>query len=167
MTVEIDVTYRARPGHGLSNKDAAVVGPILRDLTESAGRLDPKLIVTSARPKTSPLHRYFEWDERKAADQYRVWQARQLVKSIEIVVQEERIPAFYSVAMTDNEQDREYMPLQDVLTDATLLAKTKTRFRRDIERVKNEYDLFRKVAAFEEFAGAVMDSIDETLAEAS
>lgn len=165
MTVQIDITYRARPGHGLSHKEAAIVGPVLQGLVETSGRLDPQLVVRTARPKGSPLHRHFEWDDRKAGERFRLWQARQLVRSVEIVIEEssEPIPAFYSVAMTDDEQDREYMPLRDVLTDETLLTKTKARFRRDIARLQQEYDLFRKAASFEEFAGSVLTAVDDTL----
>lgn len=167
MTIQIDVTYRGRPGHGLSNKEAAIIGPVLQSLVEEKGRLDPPLIVERAHVKTSPLHRYFEWDDRKARHRWRLHQARNLVRSVLIFVSDEvePLPAFYSVAMTDDEQDREYMPLSDVLTDETLLTKTKARFRRDIQRLQQEYDLFRRAASFEQVAGPVLSAVDEVLEE--
>lgn len=41
-------------------------------------------IVNTARPPTSPLHPVFEWDDKKAADEYRLHQARHLVRCFTI-----------------------------------------------------------------------------------
>lgn len=43
------------------------------------GKLMPADVVESARPKSSPLHSRFEWDNTEAAERYRLWQARQLI----------------------------------------------------------------------------------------
>ena len=36
----------------------------------------PQTLVNAARSRSSPLHKYFEWDDQKAAEKYRVTQAR-------------------------------------------------------------------------------------------
>lgn len=41
-------------------------------------------VVNTARPPTSPLHPVFEWDNKKAADEYRLHQARHLVRCFTI-----------------------------------------------------------------------------------
>lgn len=43
--------------------------------------LKPKAVVRAAESPTNPLHRYFVWDDQKAADQYRLEQARDLIQS--------------------------------------------------------------------------------------
>lgn len=43
--------------------------------------LKPKAMVRAAEAPTSPLHRFFTWDDAKAAEQYRLEQARDLIQS--------------------------------------------------------------------------------------
>jgi len=40
----------------------------------------PSAVVEEAQPETSPLHSHFEWDDGEAASNYRLWQARQLIR---------------------------------------------------------------------------------------
>ena len=44
-------------------------------------------VVEMALYPDSPLHSYFLWDDRKAAHQHRLWQARQLIASLKITVE--------------------------------------------------------------------------------
>lgn len=50
------------------------------------GKVRPAHVVEAARSKTSPLHRYFTWDDTEAAKKWRIEQARQLIVNIDIVV---------------------------------------------------------------------------------
>lgn len=46
------------------------------------GRLTPEMVLTDAKRKDSPLHAYFEWNNAKAAHQWRLEQARTLIRSV-------------------------------------------------------------------------------------
>jgi hypothetical protein len=50
------------------------------------GALTPENIVAEASKKNSILHTFFEWDNTKAAAQYRLQQARNLINNIEVIV---------------------------------------------------------------------------------
>lgn len=54
------------------------------------GRLTPADVVADARDLKSPLHRYFTWDVRKAAERYWLDEARELITSLKVVVRVER-----------------------------------------------------------------------------
>ncbi len=69
--------------------DPEQAGKILAKLEEKQGNLTAQSVVDAARPKTSPLHEAFEWDDSAAAESWRLDQARSMIKSIEIVVIEE------------------------------------------------------------------------------
>lgn len=56
----------------------------LADL-ETNGRLTPEAVVEDARDEHSPLHDFFEWDDSEASHQYRLWQARTVIKSVNLV----------------------------------------------------------------------------------
>lgn len=46
------------------------------------GDLDPEVVVEAARPEDSPLHNSFTWDDSEAGRQWRLHQARQLIKAV-------------------------------------------------------------------------------------
>lgn len=78
--------YRIRKGKRISRSKAPSYGSELRRLAdENGGVLTPQIVVESAKKPDSPLHDYFEWDNRAAADKWRLNQARNLIMSIEIV----------------------------------------------------------------------------------
>ena len=51
---------------------------------ENDGVLTDDYIVERAKPKDSPLHVFFEWDNKKAAIEHRRAQARLLMRSFEV-----------------------------------------------------------------------------------
>lgn len=172
MTVQIEVQYRPRPGHGLSQRDADIIGPELERISEQ-GKATPKEIVDQARPEDSPLHPYFNWNDDSAAEAYRRWQARQLSRSIIIEVATDKgrsldAPAFYSVARSeDDELDREYVPIGSLLEDPVLVLRQLMRFKRDLERIRSEYAVFGSVRGFNQVAGPVLEAINKTLDDAA
>ncbi len=54
---------------------------------ERGGRLSPEDVLRSAASTNSPLHDYFEWDDSAAAQKHRLEQARQLIRSVRVVVE--------------------------------------------------------------------------------
>jgi hypothetical protein len=45
-----------------------------------AGVLEARDVVDAARPEDSPIHSHFTWDDGAAAERYRIWEARQLIR---------------------------------------------------------------------------------------
>lgn len=70
------------PHHGV---DAQVVGDLLALLYLKYDDLAPAKIVEAARPRTSPLHPFIEWNTKTAAREYQLKQAAQLRSSVRIV----------------------------------------------------------------------------------
>lgn len=82
---ETEIT--AADGAHLSDKDAVVVTRELRRLAAAhEGRIEPAAVVEAARSPRSPLHRHFEWDDTEAATQYRLEQARCLIRSVRVTL---------------------------------------------------------------------------------
>jgi len=80
---------RFQPG---AMKDAKAVGAHLELLREQCkGELTPEDVLADAKHDNSPLHSYFEWNDGDAAHQYRLSQARGLIRSVvAIYVDEEK-----------------------------------------------------------------------------
>lgn len=52
----------------------------LKRINERDGEVRASVVVKESKPKKAPLHNEFEWDDQKAADEYRLSQARRLIR---------------------------------------------------------------------------------------
>ena len=82
---------------------------IAKDDTD--GLVQPAAVVDQARDPKSPLHRYFEWDDNEAAEQYRLYQARNLIARVKIV---------YEDPNQSNGARRGYVPIERAAADPDL-----------------------------------------------
>lgn len=82
---------RFQPG---DHPEAAIVGAHLDLLRQKMkGELTPQDVVSDARNPNSPLHSFFEWDDSEAAEQYRLGQARGLIRAVVAVYVSDAKPA--------------------------------------------------------------------------
>ena len=58
----------------------------LQRIRDKYGSLTPEKIVHESRSKKAVLHNYFEWDDDKAAFNWRLQQARTMINNIEVTV---------------------------------------------------------------------------------
>ena len=99
------------------------------------GICTPSALVDAARPKRSPLHDRYVWNDTEAGELYRLEQARAQLRTVRVVIDDVRqdAPAFVvvRVATDDGSTVRGYQPLrvalmsavtrEQVLADATRL----------------------------------------------
>lgn len=76
----------------------------------NSDELRPEDVVGQARKKSSPLHDQFTWDDSQAADEYRKWQARLLIRDIVVISEASTAyPAFVHVSIApEGEESRQY-----------------------------------------------------------
>lgn len=89
------------------------------------GLLRPEDVVNAATSKKHPLHHLFEWNDSRAAHEHRLNQARQLIKSVKVVVTSETksVETVYYVRdprQGNNEQG--YVALPRLKTDSEIAA---------------------------------------------
>ena len=111
----------------------AEVANRLAELNAQNNGLRPSEVVEEARPKESPLHCEFEWKDHVAAEQYRLNQARQLIRATLIPVQntpETIVPVrFVHVPPTETERKKAetgegvYRPVIEVIKSPDLFAR--------------------------------------------
>lgn len=58
----------------------------IRSLEAPDGTLTAETVLDDARDPQSPLHAHFEWDDSKAAEAFRLDQARKLIRSVRLVI---------------------------------------------------------------------------------
>lgn len=86
-------------------------------IQDKYGTITPENLVEAARSKKSILHAAFEWDDNKAAEHYRLQQARNFINNIEVIIvsdgEERNIPVYEIVTVEDT--GRQYKHI-DTLT---------------------------------------------------
>lgn len=85
MTIETQNEYQWNDGFS-TLMDVKVVVKELHAIQEEKGEINPELIVEHAKDKKSALHNYFVWDNKTAANKYRLQQASELLRRIEVRV---------------------------------------------------------------------------------
>jgi len=85
-------------------------------IKKDTGKLTPEMVVEFAKDENNFLHKLFTWDDSKAAEQYRLQQARNIINNVEVVTirngEKMEIPN-YEIITTKS--GREYKSI-DVLT---------------------------------------------------
>lgn len=112
--------YQWKPGTRI-NADAEAVAVELQALGDN---ITPAMVVQAASKKRSALHSCFTWDDTEAARQYRLQEARLILRSIVVTEEpkEEAAPprvirAYENVTVGEN---RAYVPIDAVLQDETM-----------------------------------------------
>lgn len=91
----------------------------------SGGRLTPQAVLEEAESAESPLHGWFEWDDTVAAAAYRLDQARDLIRSVEVtlIVEDRPIDVAYFVRDPEKESDQQGYVTLDKLRKSPAHAK--------------------------------------------
>jgi hypothetical protein len=135
----------AVPGR-VKRAGAQAIGEALEAIRiANGGELHPQAVVADARNAKSPLHLHFEWDDRKAAEAYRVDQARALIRSIRVIDEDDADrprPAFLSIRA---DAGVAYHALQDVLTSADLRERLLAQAQRDLDAWTARYRELREI----------------------
>lgn len=148
--------YHFKPASRLPRKRAAEIGRYLGRLSErNQRRLTPEIVVADARHRGSPLHSLFEWDDTAAAEAYRLWQARHLLKSVTVVYRDVTpkrstypIRAFVNVKSVeeDTDDDRIYISTARGMKDEQYREQIIAQALREAETWRSRYLLYHELA---------------------
>lgn len=99
------------------------------------GKFSPKDVVEYARNKNTELHSRFEWDNKIAGDQYRIEQAKSIIRQLKITVIERENEIIkireYSSLTTERGPNGSYRSTVNILSDNEMKAQL-------IEDIQNE-----------------------------
>lgn len=101
----------------------------LLEIYDRDGKLTAEQVLHDATSPDSPLHTEFEWDDRQAAYQYRLEQARLLVRQAQVTIMEREVRRFVFLPSTDS-----YHPIERAVADKDWRAEMIATFERDAER---------------------------------
>lgn len=130
---------------------------LLGGIYERRGHLTADDVVSEAAPPESPLHSHFEWNDAVAGHQYRLEQARHLIRSVQIT--------FTPKTATEPVQVRAFVHHKDA-TGTPTYTPTRTAMQSDVaaEAVLREFrssveSLRRQYGHLSEFRQVVRDEL--------
>jgi hypothetical protein len=126
--------------------------------TAPDGDLKARSVVDWARAHLhSALHAEFEWNNTRAAEQYRLEQARRLIRVWIDIVPPSTIPARVMVSLPPNRGRLGYVPMQAVMADAAqrqiLLAEAYREMRVFVARYRHLRELARVISVMQQSIG--------------
>jgi hypothetical protein len=159
--------FSFREGEPIRLKNAKLADPneignaLSQIAAKNGGELRPHDVVDAAKAKNHPLHRYFEWDDKIAANAYRVDQARALIRIVRVEVDEDKEPVRAFLSVKDDGGQR-YQPVEKVLTSASMQIALLKAAKKDLESFRHRYGLLRDL--FEPI-NAAMTKIERRIAD--
>lgn len=114
----------------------------------------PEMIVNYARDDSTELHKCFQWDDSIAAENWRKYQARQVVLSLTVQVE------------TKEHGDQHFRVMQNVdrvYTPVTTIYRDKDQYARLLQEAKTQLAQFRKRYKALTELHEVIDEIDRLL----
>lgn len=152
------MVYKFKEGSRI-NADPQLVGRVCAQLS-SEGELTAHRLLEVSRDSSAPLHNLFEWDDRIAAEEYRVSQARYIIRSITVESEtniKQPVRAFISI----HQEKQEYKPISSVMRSVTLREQMLANALKDLRAFKQKYEVLNElVSIFLE-----IDALDESLGE--
>jgi hypothetical protein len=111
------------------------------------GMLRPVDVVAFAKQnKRSALHGQFEWDDTKAAEQFRLVQARYIIRLAVVVIGEDAEPVRALVSLTtDRPKGGGYRSIESVLADDDEREQLMNDALLDLNRAKRRYAALTKL----------------------
>lgn len=129
---------------GIFNADPQTVCNELRQLGEE---FSPSDVVERAKDETTELHKCFEWNDTKAAEKYRLHQARQITSNLvfrKLEDKEEATPILVRV-FNKTEPAGGYKPPERVFTQSDEYDKLLRRAMAELKQFKVKYSMLKEL----------------------
>ena len=106
---------------------------------KNGGVLKPQDVVDEAKNPQNPLHKCFCWDDEVAAYNYRIVQARQLIRICITKVEALEEPVRVYVSLEPDRVDGGYRTLTDVMTNEDFKNQLLLQAKRDMRTFEQKY----------------------------
>lgn len=151
-----------KPSWGYSKATVRVIRAQYRIIRKRFGAVTPRNIVEHARDPQCPLHRFFDWDDTSAAEKWRLEQAGNLIRRVQVFVTRDGVKQPVRVYVSSVRNDvRQYEELTDVLTDKRSAASYIEELRRDLEAVVRRFETVKFCAKSLRLVRAAIEALDE------
>jgi hypothetical protein len=129
----------------------AVANELEQIRQKHGGLLKPEDVVAFARNRRTALHREFEWDDAKASIEFRLEQARRVIRVSVTVLpsphsDQEPVRAYVSVVSDRVQPGGGYRSFADVMTDDDMRSELVNEAISEAKRWRRKYERLRELA---------------------
>ena len=141
-----------RKGARFTKIDPDLAHAEMESIRIEKGQLTADLLLEKARDGSNVLHSAFEWRDGIAAEKYRLGQARQMIKSSEIVYEdlpvEETTVKYWHIVKEEEEPTKSYVPKDQALADPEMRAKMVLGAYKELRNFRKKYKELDELALF-------------------
>lgn len=162
--------FKARPGQQINNEQAERYGSYIYGLGQRRKKgVQPEELVQLASEEDNPCHDYFEWDDSAAAHEYRLNQARRLLRSFTVIIEDpETGEAVEDVGMhrvpvkgRGKAATFAYVPVEQAVQEEESLAFVLAEYVRRLRSIEKDMENCQSFAsAFAEVLPVLREAID-------
>jgi len=145
--------YKAKKGASFGDKDAQIIGKQINKIIEKnkLKEISSKELLEDAKNTESPIHKYFDWNDTKAAEKYRLYQARLIINHVEITIttpsqQEIPVRAFLNIKNKDDNFKRVYVTIEKALSEEDLRIQILKQALYEIENWQQKYNVYTELS---------------------
>jgi hypothetical protein len=144
---------------------AQTAGERIDEIKSNLGRnIKAQDVVEDARSSSSPLHKVFDWDDKRAAHQQRLYLARVLMASIMTIYVDvtkpsepaRQIRSFVSLRDSGTKRDRTFYPLAQVMSDEEKRDQLLRQALSEFKSWKDRYKQFQELSEIFESGNLVI-----------
>lgn len=136
-----------------SGPDRAVsaekVGNHLRKLEEQNGTVTSEMFLESARSEDSEMHCLFEWNDPTAAEAFRLQQARVIIASLRVTVEEEEEevePVIVRAFVKTDEEQKGYINISKAMSDEDMRNSVLEDAKKELAWFVNKYNSLKELS---------------------
>lgn len=143
-------------GDGWKPKISAdIVGGVVEHIEAEHGTVTKELLLEASRPEDSDTHSIFEWDDKKAGEQWRLEQAKHTINALRVVYvshDDEEVPVRAFVNVSELSEKTSYRHINVALSDDELRENY-------LNRIRHELDAFiKRNQSIEELADILIEA---------
>lgn len=146
--------YRPMKGARYGKKEAQILGEIIEKFGESFA---PSRLVEFSRPASSPTHKLFKWDIRKAAEAHWLAQARDHINHLAVIIvtpkgHQTKTRAVHSVVI---ERERVYARMEDCFSNPDLREQVIAKALAEANGWADRYSQYKSVGSLRDIFAAI------------
>lgn len=135
------------------------------DKLASENRLNAESVVDVSKPKDAVLHDDFEWNDKKAALEYRKDQARYIMRSLVLIEETEPDSAPIRYCFQIEEKTSNYTPINVIMQNSDSVEALKRKALSELMAYSMKYDTIIKKCHAEPEILTIKVKLENTIAE--
>ena len=122
--------------------DAETAYGVLGQIRKKHDVVTPELLLKASKAKSSPLHHVFNWDDKSCGEQWRRWQAANLITAIKVdcVVVKAETPSTVKVPVYVRTEKSTYIRTDTACRSKKTIQDVLGSFRNRLNSTKDAYD---------------------------